>query len=397
MKQDALYTNLTPITSFSDIFEQQYYNDPPMDWYVIITDVVNSTIAIQSGNYKEVNTAGSLAVMAITNATGDMEFPFIFGGDGMTYLLPPQLIDQVKDLLVDTRDLVRKIFELDLRLGFVKVQEIYDRGSEIHLARMQVSPRYIQAIISGPGIDLAEKLIKDPMPNNPYLIPSDTEPKGIADFTGFTCRWKAIPSLYGETISIIVKAREKTIARNGKLLAAVISSIEKIFGDEETYHPLKEESQSMSPTEVYNEARVMSNSTSGFKFALRGLAIKIEITLTKIVEKLHLPIRRGSKYFKDIKKDNVINSDFRKFDGTLKMVLSCTTMQRERFVRLLQALYERDKIFYGVHVSDRALITCLVHFGSNEEVHFVDAADGGYASASIQLKQQIKKEAAKSS
>ena len=388
---DEVYSKLKPITSFTDIFEQEYYRDPPMDWYVIITDVVSSTIAIQSGKYKEVNTAGSLAVMAITNVTGDMQFPFIFGGDGMTYLLPPDLIDQVKDLLVDTRDLVKKIFDLDLRLGFVKVQEIYDLGSQVHLARLQVSPRYTQAIISGPGIDLAEKLIKDPDPNNPYLVPQDVEPKGIADFSGFTCRWEDIPSSYGETISIIVKSREESMEASGKLLRTLITSIEKIFGREETYHPLKMENQAMGRAEVSKEARVMSGKKGGIGYAFRTLAIRMEVAAVKLVERLNIPVRRGKKYFKDVKMDNMINSDFRKFDGTLKMVLSCHTAQRERFERLLGALYENGKLFYGVHVSDRALMTCMVHFGSDEEVHFIDAADGGYASAALKLKQQIKK------
>ncbi len=387
---ENFYSQLEAITSFSNIFKQKYYRDPPMNWYVIITDVINSTTAIQNKKYKEVNTAGSLAVMAISNLIGDMEFPFIFGGDGMTYLLPSELMDQVRELLIDTRDLVKKVFDLDLRLGIVPIQDVYDRGSHIQLARFKVSPQYVQAIISGPGIDLAEELVKDPAPDNPYIIPLDAEPKGIADFSGFTCRWKAIPSIYGETISLIIKSREKTMAATEKFMAVLIESIEKIFGTQERYHPLRVENQSMSESEITGEARVFSGETSGFLYAVRMLLIRMEIVIMKIVEKFRIPIRRGKKYFRDVKKDNIINSDFRKYDGTLKMVVSCTTEQRERFERLLNVLYQKGKIFYGVHVSDRALMTCMINFGSDEEVHFVDAADGGYATASIQLKQQIK-------
>lgn len=43
---------------------------------------------------------------------------------------------------------------------------------------------------------------------------------------------------------------------------------------------------------------------------------------------------------------------------------------------------------YGIHESDRALLTCFLHLGSRREVHFVDSADGGYALAGKMLKQK---------
>ena len=58
--------------------------------------------------------------------------------------------------------------------------------------------------------------------------------------------------------------------------------------------------------------------------------------------------------------------------------------------RALAAMHETGDLFYGVHVSDRALTTCLMHEGTVREVHFVDAADGGYALAAKQLKRQLR-------
>ncbi len=83
----------------------------------------------------------------------------------------------------------------------------------------------------------------------------------------------------------------------------------------------------------------------------------------------------------------VINSsDYKKFDGSLKMTISCYTEQRKQFETYLQKLNQNDKIYFGLHISNRALVTCLV---GNQQVHLVDAADGGYALAAKQLKQQI--------
>jgi hypothetical protein len=44
---------------------------------------------------------------------------------------------------------------------------------------------------------------------------------------------------------------------------------------------------------------------------------------------------------------------------------------------------------YGVHVSRHALMTCLVFDRFGKQVHFVDGANGGYALAAKQLKQQL--------
>jgi len=86
---------------------------------------------------------------------------------------------------------------------------------------------------------------------------------------------------------------------------------------------------------------------------------------------------------------DVKSSDYCKFDGTLKMVLSVPSDAREEIHEFLEKEFNSGHIFYGTHVSDRALLTCLVHVESIREVHFVDAADGGYALAAQKMKKQI--------
>ena len=44
------------------------------DWYIIITDVVNSTEAIENGRHKDVGTAGH-AAMAVADTLSDLDFP----------------------------------------------------------------------------------------------------------------------------------------------------------------------------------------------------------------------------------------------------------------------------------------------------------------------------------
>lgn len=383
------YDDIPFIPDFGSIFNYDYYYKPPPDWYIIITDIVNSTTAILEGKYKDVNTAGSLVAMAISNVKKDMNFPFIFGGDGMTFLVPGDILDDVNDVLVDTRKLVDELFDLKLRLGVVPVSTIYRKGYKLFVAKLKVSDKYTQAIISGKGIDIAEKLIKNDDLYNPFRLRADLPAKNKADFTGFTCRWKDIPSTRGETISFIIKIREEYNRQTSAVYNKILKGVDDIFGLESDYHPLTEENQSTSVSQAFREARIFSKKKSGFLYALNKLRVSMETILVQVIVALKLPVKMMNKSFKNVKTDNIINSDFRKFDGSLKMVISCNTSQRKSFEKLLGKLVDNGVINYGLHVSDRALLTCLIHRGTGEEVHFVDSADGGYALAAKKLKEQM--------
>ena len=92
----------------------------------------------------------------------------------------------------------------------------------------------------------------------------------------------------------------------------------------------------------------------------------------------------------DEKKNNlIVASDFKKFDGTLKMVIAGNLEQRLTLLKILDEMSEKGKILYGYHLSDKATMTCLVYSEGNSEVHFVDGAGGGYTLAAKMLKEKI--------
>jgi len=70
------------------------------------------------------------------------------------------------------------------------------------------------------------------------------------------------------------------------------------------------------------------------------------------------------------------------------MVVSGSTDQRLALQQWLELQRQGGKLYYGIHYSDSALVTCLVNDYRHDHVHFLDAADGGYAMAAKQLKQQ---------
>jgi hypothetical protein len=72
------------------------------------------------------------------------------------------------------------------------------------------------------------------------------------------------------------------------------------------------------------------------------------------------------------------------------MVIAGTEAQRAELTSYLEEEYRSGRLAYGVHVTDRALVTCVVFERMGRQVHFVDGADGGYAMAARELKQRLR-------
>ncbi len=87
--------------------------------------------------------------------------------------------------------------------------------------------------------------------------------------------------------------------------------------------------------------------------------------------------------------DLVSNTDFRKFDGSLRLVLAGGAEQREELEEYLSGLRRRGEVSFGVHIAHSALMTCLIEHRQSAHFHFVDAAGGGYAAAARALKKSV--------
>ena len=84
------------------------------------------------------------------------------------------------------------------------------------------------------------------------------------------------------------------------------------------------------------------------------------------------------------------HSDFRKFDDMLRLVLDCSPEQVQKIRTYLETLHVSGKIFFGLHESDHAIMTCLVGtVDDGQHIHFIDGGAGGYAMAAKPLKEQM--------
>ncbi len=378
------YEKLSTFRNFRDFTNLNLYLDAPEDWYVVITDVVNSTKAIEKGEYKYVNMASALSLVAAINLNPNVKLPFIFGGDGITLLIPKSMLSDIQSVLSDNRDLVQKTFNLKLRVGCLPISKIYEAGYELKIAKYQISSKYCQILIIGNGIDYAEYLVKSDDESANYLIPDNYEPHKKADYSGFACPFEDFISHKEEVLSLIIKVKGENFQSQRYIYQEIISKMEFIFGSFEECHPLSASKSKFKFTGVKAERvkaliRLNLARTNRLNKNLINLIFKIHF----FIKQTHMKIL--CRFF-NAQKVIINHSDYKKFDGSLKMTISCYTEQREQFKIYLQKLKQEDKIYFGLHISNRALVTCLI---GNQEVHLVDAADGGYALAAKQMKHQI--------
>jgi hypothetical protein len=104
---------------------------------------------------------------------------------------------------------------------------------------------------------------------------------------------------------------------------------------------------------------------------------------------LRFGVRVGDTDWGTYKADLVANTDFRKFDGSLRLVLSGTAGQREELEGYLAQRRAAGRLAFGMHVARAAVMTCLIEERQGAHFHFVDGAGGGYAAAALQMKQSV--------
>ncbi|MCM2341513.1 DUF3095 family protein, partial [Rhodoferax sp.] len=52
------YRELTALESFQEAIQTQLHSSLPLDWWVVVVDIAGSTLAIERGDYKKINTVG---------------------------------------------------------------------------------------------------------------------------------------------------------------------------------------------------------------------------------------------------------------------------------------------------------------------------------------------------
>jgi len=373
----SFYTDIPVFDDFAKVVDDTVYRPMPDDWYVGLTDVVGSTRAIENGQYKAVNMAGAAAISAVINAFGHQNFPFVFGGDGVSFAVPGEYRDMAADALARTARWVSEDLDLSLRAAMVPVGEIRGSGLDVRVARFGTSPAVAYAMFSGHGVEWAESAMKQ----DRFAI-EPAPPGARPDLTGLSCRWKPIESSRGCILSMIVGPADGADDADYDRLVSEIIGLFDSGG--RGGHPIPEHGPDFGwpPKGMDYEARAAAPSDS------RGKE-KRKIALISLVGWILFKTgwKMGRFDPRHYRRMTGLNTDFRKFDDVLRMTVDCDPATLALAKELLGGAKADGIVRYGIYEQDAAIMTCIVpSVESDDHLHFLDGADGGYALAAKMMK-----------
>jgi hypothetical protein len=390
MKTGSFYADLPLRTEFSDVGRSESYTRLPDSWHVVMCDVRNSTAAVESGRYKSVNTLGAALITAMLNAAGKTEIPFVFEGDGATLCVPPELLDEARAVLLHTRELARRSFDLDLRIATMPVARIREAGADILVGRFRVSEHYVQAMFAGGGMAFADRYMKDPA-TAPLCSVEAGSVLPAGNFEGLECRWQDIPSRHGETVSVMVRVLVDDPDEAGRLYRELVARVREIYGADDACHPVwpPNLSFSFSGRQLGHEVGVRAMGRGPWGRWLYLMRTRAIVLLGWFL--IRFRIRTAETDWGRYKTILARNSDVRKFNDCFRQILAGNAAQREALVAWLEQGFARRELVYGVHATDRAQMTCLVFDYSGRHLHFIDGANGGLSMAAKALKERVAK------
>jgi Protein of unknown function (DUF3095) len=373
---DQFYGGIAVFRGFASLMDPALYSPLPEDWTIGVADIVESTRAIAEARYKSVNMAGASVIAAVTNALEGREFPFVFGGDGASFAVAPADLARAREALAATAIWVEESLNLVMRVALVPVTAVRAQRLDVRVARFGPSPNLSYAMFSGGGLGWAEAAMK----RGEFAVakaPPGTQP----DLTGLSCRFEEIPATRGVILSVLVvptRGADATAFR--RLIEEIIALVERT-PDAGRPVPPGGPPLRWPPAGADMEARAKRGGS-----LLKRRAHVLAHTLFAYLI-MRFGIRVGGFEPQTYTQQVVENSDFRKYDDGLRMILDCTVeLERALTQRLAQAA-SAGIARYGLHRQDAAMMTCFTPSAlRSDHVHFIDGARGGYASAATALK-----------
>ncbi|MBR1121415.1 DUF3095 domain-containing protein [Bradyrhizobium lablabi] len=373
---DSFYGRIPVFRGFASLMDPKLYSPLPDDWCIGVADIVDSTKAIANQRYKAVNVAGAAVIAAVTNALGGREFPFVFGGDGASFAVAPDDLDSAREALAATAAWAKEDLDLVMRVALVPVSAVRAQGLDVRVARFGPSANLSYAMFSGGGLGWADAAMK----RGEFAVPpapAGTQP----DLSGLSCRFEEIPARQGVILSVLVMpARGADPNAFRKVIEDVINRVER---SPDAGRPVPPDGPPLKwpPAGLEYEAR----AARGGPLLMRRTFVLAFTFWAYVI--MRFGIKVGNFVPKVYRQQVVENSDFRKYDDGLRMILDCTPELEAELSQRLAAAASSRIVRYGLHRQDAAMMTCFTpSVMRSDHVHFIDGARGGYASAATALK-----------
>jgi hypothetical protein len=315
-------------------------------------------------------------IAAVANALEGREFPFVFGGDGASFAVSPEDLARTRDALAATAIWVEESLNLVMRIALVPVAAVRAQGLDVRVARFGPSPNLSYAMFSGGGLGWADTAMK-----RGEFATAKAPPGTQPDLTGLSCRFEEIPATQGLILSVlVVPARGADPLAFRKLIEDVIALVER---SPDAGRPVPPGGPPLRwpPAGADFEAR----AARGGSLLKRRAAVLTFTLFAYLIMRFGISV--GGFVPKTYVRQVVENSDFRKYDDGLRMILDCTPELEAALTRRLTLAASAGVVRYGLHRQDAAMMTCFTPSAlRSDHVHFIDGARGGYASAATALK-----------
>jgi hypothetical protein len=266
-----------------------------------------------------------------------------------------------------------------MRVALVPVGAVRAQGLDIRVARFGPSPNLSYAMFSGGGLGWADAAMK----RGEFAVAAAASGEQ-PDLSGLSCRFEEIPSTRGLILSVLVvpaKAADPKDFR--KAIEEIIDLVER-SPDAGRPVPAGGPEIRFPPKGVEYETLAARKGS-----LLRKRSVVLANALWAYVV-MRFGIKVGNFVPKTYMQQVVENSDFRKYDDGLRMILDCTVQLERELTQRLGAAAANGILRYGLHRQDAAMMTCFTpSVMRSDHVHFIDGARGGYASAASALKATI--------
>lgn len=372
------YEALPAFTQFAQVLDPAVYAPVPDDWWIGLTDIVDSTGAIARGRYRAVNFAGAAAIGAVRNALDGRDFAFAFGGDGASMAVAPGDRAAVARALAATATWAGEELDLVMRAAMVPVRDARAAGLDLRVARYAASDAVVYAMFEGGGLAFADARAKAGAYTLPPA-PAGTRP----DLTGLACRFDVSAVEDGLVLSLI--ALPESGADPNAARAALAAVLARVEASPAAGRPLPAAGPLWHWPPADLDLEVRAHGPLLGSRALRRALVSARVRAGYVVWRLGLGIGRLSP--RAYGRELAANADFRKFGDGLRLTVACDAATADAIEAGLEEARAAGLLRYGLHRQAEAVVTCITTTPlRRDHVHFVDGADGGYARAAARLK-----------
>lgn len=357
---------------YRSLIDQNKTTEVPSSWFFVLADIKGSTQASLKGKYESINYIGAAALAAIRNEFGNKSIPFVFGGDGANFLVPPENLKRLLAILNALKDLALKQMGFHLRIEAIKVEKVIAKQAPIRYGFVRVGPSEGFFFFRGRGISVAETLLKN---GEGEKFAAHSQVSAL-NLKGLTCRISPFRPISGTILNVIIEPRV-TLEDEDQLFEEIFL----IWNNFYSLCPIKPQNhfRPWISSKLFIEAHLNQKST---------LWMVIEYFITKLLFKLNIRnsvVGLPTEYTEAL----LIQSDWIKMDGFLKMVLDVDQKTKALLISKLESLSALKKIRFGISHSDSVIMTChLFSAEKQEHVHFVDGSLCGLTRAAKDLKDK---------